>query len=98
MDERIIFTRRAKNRFRQTARRILHQQGEKTAIEYAERLYALLHKLLHSPLMGRKVGAHANKRRCRLDKIDYIIYTVTDVGIILNDIIPYKKKGRQGQP
>lgn len=48
--------------------------------------------------MGRKVGAHANKRRCRLDKIDYIIYTVTDVGIILNDIIPYKKKGRQGQP
>lgn len=91
MDQEVAWTKRAHLQLRKVAVYLVDEYGENFANEWLDKLEAKLVRLLKHPLSGMEVASQRGTRRMKIDKHHYLLYKTRSEGIVVRDILPYKR-------
>lgn len=95
MDQQVIWSPKAEANLQKLLDYLLDNFGKKYVQKYLDELEETTRKLALHPSKGVLTFKKSNIRRLVLDKHNYLLYSTYEDGIVIKNILPYKrnKKG-----
>ncbi len=91
MGSKVIWSAKAEKDLAKLLEYLAEHFGKAYASKYLSKLLVRTENLLLQPTRGIPTGKRKNLRRLVLDKHNFLIYSISDQGIIIKNIMPYKQ-------
>lgn len=91
---KVVWSPRSKQSIGRIAAYLVQNFSEDVADRWLEDLMDVVNELAKHPTKGMVIDRQRDIRRWRLDKHNYITYTMLSVGIVVKNILPYKLNKR----
>ena len=91
---KVVWSPRSKQSIQRIGAYLAQNFSEEVADRWLDGLIDVVGELAKHPTKGMVIDWQRDIRRWRLDKHNYITYTVLSVGIVVKNILPYKLNKR----